>query len=599
MIYDGRDKGNYLDYDGPWPELFDLLLRADPTGLAVGILIHEMIETTIRGSKVRLERVLRERGFVEGLHKILGVRERLMATVEAPMQAFKARIDEAMVATSSKLGKCTDRELAICLRDAIFCLEQGLTLRWILCAGPAPQAAIKLSMNVLNYRDLGGFAEELRSSLPFGAHLARIGRSNTAIGIKMPGRVGFLSSLNLDWCGNVKEELDRNWTTNEDLDLGSGQLRYPQWIEQKYSGSFGGNSIQQLRYQSIADLPRDRLMWFAMLSEIAAMRMAPTEPDGVELAEVYALALPAPQQNQGNTNLPALIQPNWQTKALGLQEALESLKLTPWELRFLAPALEGRGTEDFLPSGGVNMVLPFDGGPSFPYDPNGEHRGERIEELGVVMGAIALSWVGTRSETEAVRWSVLRENLVRYLFAWGNLRFHDELEAAKPWFREKFMRALPEAIAWEGASFSEGTTSAVRGVCLYRQSPRHLTYKPLCFFSGGRRRVPSEATHTATFTPTSSKQIIKWLGLLGEDDLPEFLRGWQIDGSWACTDRHASPWDNAPKQSLPRAPVESHVRWSFSKPHDSDKILATVAFNAANVPEHVRAALPKPTSRVC
>jgi hypothetical protein len=55
LKFDGRDAGNY--HVSCWNDQAALLEAADPTGLALAMLLAEMIEATIKGSLVKLERI--------------------------------------------------------------------------------------------------------------------------------------------------------------------------------------------------------------------------------------------------------------------------------------------------------------------------------------------------------------------------------------------------------------------------------------------------------------------------------------------------------------------------------------------------------------
>jgi len=60
IIFDTRDYGNYSEHR--WDDTVAMLTKADPTGLAMGLLLDEMFEATINGASVKLSRLLREDG---------------------------------------------------------------------------------------------------------------------------------------------------------------------------------------------------------------------------------------------------------------------------------------------------------------------------------------------------------------------------------------------------------------------------------------------------------------------------------------------------------------------------------------------------------
>lgn len=58
VLFDTLDRGNYGGYH--WNKHVQMLQEADPSGLFTRMLLAEMVEATIVGSKVKLDRVLRE-----------------------------------------------------------------------------------------------------------------------------------------------------------------------------------------------------------------------------------------------------------------------------------------------------------------------------------------------------------------------------------------------------------------------------------------------------------------------------------------------------------------------------------------------------------
>lgn len=90
---------------------------------------------------------------------------------------------------------------------------------------------------------------------------------------------------------------------------------------------------------NIGQLARDRLIWLAMLVEMAQQQMESAADADVQLTETLVRALPDPSTN--GVNVPALITPNWSIGLPSLESAFESFGFAEWEKRFQRPALDG------------------------------------------------------------------------------------------------------------------------------------------------------------------------------------------------------------------------------------------------------------------
>lgn len=592
VLFNASDRGNYVGTY--WDQGLAELLKADPTGLAAGMMIREQLEATLCSSKVSLTRVLREEGFLAGLQTILDVQGEVDAAIAAPKAALMRKVDHALAALSPELGATSPLEMAICLRDAIHSMERGLTLRWLECdpdvsVGDAP---IALCNAVTAYPDIGTFVGALRSVMPAGAHLARIGLGQTAIGIKQHGRIAYLSSLSLSASGDVVQRRDDDYGV-EELDLDTPVDRYPAWttgtgfVEPQYSVRVPGGG--GLRYPTIASLPRDRLVWLAMVVEIATQRMSEADPGAVELAERLVLALPQRGLNgaQGAETLPALIKPNWRSADLTVADVLGDLELSSWELKFLAPALRDRTAAHFQPVSAGELLLHLDSG-TLLEAPGPQDEGDWVTDHVAVM-ALDPNWVGTRVETEAVARTLFVRNLASYLMAWGNRQWRLEWDAVKPGLRERFAAALPRALMATCGTVSVPAFTTLYGLHLHRQSPKHKTYKPLCFFSAsGRRGIKTEVTHVLHMQPVTAAEVVEVLGFESESDLPGFLQGWSRDCSWAADTRHGYV-----------GPAGTFARWAFAGVHSKSHVVEfSVAINVHNVPEAVAAhILAQPVSQ--
>lgn len=578
IIFDGRDHGNYLSYS--WKNHFDMLMGNDPTGLAAGMVLDEMFEATIVGATVKLSRVLREPGYLQRLQAILDVRQELLDAVHAPRLALMTRVDEALAQTCADLGRCSSREVAICLRDAIYSMDRGLKLRWLQFDPGAPaQAHVPLCASVTHHTDIAGFVAALRGPLPFGAHLARIGKRYTAIGIKQPGRIAYLSSLVLEIHG-ISESRAHDSHMAEALDLGTPTQRYPEWTSQPSTNrSLALQSEGVVIIDQIAKLPRDRLIWLAMVTEIVAQRMADTRPEDVELSEGLLLAMNRPPAS--DRQLPMVITPNWRVQELTIEGALAELQLTSWELGFLRPALEHYSVETFLPLGESDLALDVSDGRIRPYASDAsDFRGNEYKERNARIAAMPPGWAGTRAETEAIRHKLLLRNLADYLLAWGNERFRAEWDKAKPWIERQFKAAQPEALLAGCVRFEPPGMLTHNKIHLYTQSPRHTGFNPRCFFYGRKKEV----THVAHFQPRHSADLVEMLGLAGEQELPEFLRGWRRQTNWT-TDTATANWD--------KTPASTTRRWVFTR---EILVEGAVSLNVASVPAAVVECIQRDTA---
>lgn len=575
LFFDGRDRGNYL---GDLSEQIEMLFAADPTGFAVGMMLHEMIEATIEGTKVKLADVLRTDGFLDLVRKILTIKADLMAQLDAPLSNMLSRVNAALMVTSPAAGACSTRELAVCMRDAIHSLDRGLDMRWLRCdlkPSGGTGEGYALSLDIRQFESLAVFAEELITTMAFGAHLARIGEDFTAIGFKQPGRIAYLSTLKINEVrGNVIDGRSKDHLHAEALDLQTAVDRYPEWVtatsRQDGIGAeiiVSGRDSHQLDH--LSKLPRNRLIWLAMVVEMAGQRLANVQPGDVELSEllVRALALPAAATTPASTAL-TLRQPNWVAPEIDLEATFEGLHFSPWEARYLLPALSGLTGEHFLPTGERPMTLLLDAKSLVPY-----HREDDeflARQTRVRIDALSQQWVGTQAETLAVRATILRNNLARYLMAWGNRQFNADWTAALPWIKEQFIVAGAQAMNLGCVTFQQPNYYCPTPLRLYRQSPKHKGFRALCCIDG-----KSAVTHVAHFRPRNSADLVAMLGLEGESQLPGFLQGWARDCSWATTDL----WDGVYREHA----AQVNDRWDFID-EQQPIVEASIYFNAKNAP---------------
>lgn len=564
LHFDSRDRGNYGAYN--WEGTRRMLRRADPVGLAEAMLLQEMVEATLHGSKVVLHRLLREDGFLDHLKQILLIKERVTGLIAGRDEALRMKVTTALASISSDFGEPSAREVAICLRDAIYCTDTGLKLRWLVCDGGPLSGPVPLAEDVRQFESIAEFIDALRVELPFGAHLARIGRDFTAIGIKQPGRIAYLSSLGIDThSGQTAQDRAHGTQMAEAFDLDTAVQRYPEWV--KVSGGHGyGSSIVTTgdtdhQMNRLSQLPRDRLIWFAMTVELAVQRMAQTRAEDVCLTEALGNILPG----ERTSNLPAVIKPNFAIDTLTLERALETLELSEWELRFLAPALDGLSADTFLPQGpgpvGFRIdrrepcLWPVEFGGSLSFSQR-----EDIQNNAVRFTSVGTDWVGSKAEIDDARKVIFGRNLANYLLAWGNREFAALWEQSREWFVERLKSNLPEALNHPSVYLVGIDHYAASRVNLYHQSPRHRTYNPRCYFN-----PKSQVTHSLLVHPDTSGDLVGVLGLQGEADLPEQLRGWSRKLGWSTTDRHSrgSPYGTVERWDFRRRMAGSERRPSF------------------------------------
>ena len=582
ILFDTRDHGNYSEYK--WENTVAMLRKADPTGLAMGMLLNEMLEATINGSMVKLSRVLREDGFLAQLSAILEIKRNLDTEIAGPMSAFRAKMEASLSLVSDDFGVPTSLEVAVCLRDAIYSMDTGLSLRWLQCGAVAPASThIPLNFAVGHYPSLSEFLEMLRTELPLGAHLARIGNDKTAIGIKQPGRIAYLSSFGINVAmGTMQEHRASGYHMAENLDLDTAVERYPKWVTSSTSpGSqpaIPGQNTPEIDH--IAKLPRDRLVWLAMVVEMAAQRMAGTAPGDVQLAESLALALPD-KAAPAISGFPAVIKPNWQMDVPSLEEMFQSMEFSPWEQKFLRPALDGMTAETFMPRGLGQRIIKLDTREVidwFPEPSDDYFWKEKIKENTVSLVSISTDWIGDKEEMSAACRQLTGTNLANWLITWGNRRFKAEADSCKAWLVQRLKDNLPKALAAACVQLKPADFRLSNGFHLYGQSAKHKLYNPRCFFDS-----KSAVTDVALFYPCSSQDLLEMLGLESEDSLPDFMRGWSRSMSWASLPHNGSRTIQ---------PYSTGERWLFTNTGvvnraDSANLAATVCFNRENVQQYL------------
>jgi hypothetical protein len=575
ILFDSRDRGNYSAYN--WETTVQMLRRADSTGLAEALLLDEMVEATIAGSQVKLASVIREEGFVAKVSQILAIKADLHELIGPMQDALISHLETALSSVSEAFGTPASREVAVCFRDAIYCLDRGLKLRWIVCDAPSMAENVPLAHSVSQFADIAEFVDALRVTLPMGAHLARIGLHNTAIGIKQPGRIAYLSSMGINQqSGKMEENRANNYLMAESLDLDTAVERYPQWVTTTGSSGLGRQTVvhglQTHEMNDIRTLPRDRLIWLAMLVDMATQRMAKTDPASVQLTETMVNALPGALPSR----LPVIVKPNWVVDNLTLEAMFDSLGLSPWEQGFFRPALSRLSKDVFLPLGDRSVGLRLDTFELCDY-PESEfsshmnfHAAADARNQSIRMVTLSSDWVGDKAEIDAARRQIFGRNLVDFLMAWGNRQWTQFWNDQKDWFEATLAPRIDAVVRHPCVQRRAADYYGGSGPRFFKQNPKRKTYAPRCFFN-----VKSEVTDTLLITPQTSRDVVEILGLSGEDQLPEMLRGWSRAQGWTTGHSAEAP------------PYGTHARWVFRrKPNGlqgKGMLEATVSVNRANL----------------
>lgn len=525
LLFDTRDAGNY----GPYhiQQTWEMLERNEPTGVAAALLLAEMVDATLRLSKVALPRVLLEDGFIAKLQQLLALRNDIEAVAAAPRVELTSRLTEGLNALSSDFGEISPRELAIVLRDAVYSMAPpaGLTMRWLSFNAGAPSATqIPLARAVEQHESLPVFLDALRTDRPYGAYLAVIGTQlQTVVALKQPCGIAYLSSLAIDiHTGRLKEERAHNSHMAEKLDLDTMMERYPEWHTlRKDTRSSLPVTNQGLPPLSLSDLPRDKVLWFALVVEMARQKMAKQAADGVPvLAESMVRALAAPR----NT-LPAL-RANWGLPSENLADVLTSLNLPSWVLSHCAPALEGLTVETFLPQGEIQVGMNAQTKEIVPWLESSEcwglphgHQGFRATHIR--MCPVSAGLVGTQEELAAARRAILRKNLIAFIEFIVNIKTAQFwLEEGYAWFKAHLEPRVAIALQDPSVTFKPSHDNWYP-LHFYKQSPKHRTMRARCWFNA--KLEPDTWAH---ISPGSAEDLVRLLGLSGEEELPTFLQGW-------------------------------------------------------------------------
>jgi hypothetical protein len=573
VLFDDRDHYNYMGREvirGTFP----MLKRADPTGLAMGMLLNEMLEATIDGSQVKLSKLLRQKGFLAELGAILRIKADLDAMVLAPTVQFQDRIERLIGKVSADFGRPTTREIACCLRDAIYSMDRGLTIRWVRFDEVGSNEPVGLHEKIVECATVADFVESLKGSLPFGAYLAKIGHSNTAIGIKKPGRIAYLSSISIDsYSGQMMQRSDNEGHMRDKLDLQSPYERFPKWRnlsfkEDRYI------DVGDTGVVSIADLDRDVLIWLAMVIELAGQKMAEVEPGLIRLSETVKLASADAEQV---AKLPVLYRPNWTLHKPSLDSMLALLGFNePWMAGFFAEALVGMTADTFLPMGETQLGFCPQTRTYVRWPGELDKEYNFIERKEILKGrycftAVSHGIAGTEEEIDDAIKTIFARNLAQYLLTWGNEKFEILWKRDKPWFMKRIQKNLAKAIDLESTQIFSTYDKAQTGQTissLYTQSPKRQSFSPLCVFDGR-----SEVNAVARVAPQNAEELRQLMGLKSVNNLPDYLKLWSRDHDWMTSENQYG------------APFMIKGRWMFAdrkKGTPSTVLSALICFNTMN-----------------
>lgn len=534
ILFDSRDRGNYSEYS--MDAMFEMLCTEDPTGLAAGLLLEVMIDATIHGSKVTLANVLSGEGFLTRAREVLAIKQDLVALTAKPRDAFLALMGELLPRMNPEYAAPSLRELAITLRDACYTRSKGMKLQWLRCddVGNTMQPLpLRATDTVKKFETLSSFLRFLTHEAMPGAHLACVAHGATVIGLKYPGRVAFLSSLEMNThTGQPLEARASNYHMAESLDIDTPMERYPDWRKLFAAGQ---TEIP------LNALPSDRLLWLALLVEMMRGPMADASPDTVRLIATLHDALPAPQKR---SNVPALLMtPTWELKDYSLEQAFAELELPDWDRSIAAPGLAHVTAEQLMPVGTelcyLSTVAPYQFNPvkkdSFSNSVDKEFRRIHAE-----LRPLSPELVGSKEELDALRWDTLKHNLRIWLAAWGAHDLAQKVLAFLPEFDAAITHRVSELTRLPMATLRPITDNPPYfGLRFFVQSPRHTGYCPMSYFHPKKR-----ATHFYELTPKSPQDICQMMGDADTSRLPGWLQGWHVtEHSRAMhTPAHLMPW---------------------------------------------------------
>lgn len=527
ILFDSRDSTNYSDYE--WPRTVELLKAADPTGLAVAMLISAKIDATIACSQVKLLRVLEEPGFFDEIKEIHRIRQRLDDVLEGPLGVFMARVESLITKVSPDFAQPTKREIAVSLRDAIYCISRGMKMSWVQCDGEQPNAPVALHYKVAISDTLAGFVEMLKGDLPMGVHLAKIGPQATAIGFKKPGRILYLSSMHISvHSGRMGESQTQDKHMRDKLDLDGVDLRYPDWMT--FLGR--GKENEVATEPQLKMISRDCMIWLAMMVELTNQEIGRVKPSTIRLTESGKQAIS--HDSLVRSNLPVPYIPSWTLKMPTQAEVFDSLGFCEWEKKYLGKLLEGVEEGAFMPIGDDQLALRFDTKKQARVFKDGVEgydyfKSRELSENSTLLTSLSESIAGTQEEVERIALRIYQRNMSTWLMSLGNSLFRQHWDADQEWFKKRLAKNAEKALNHECASITEDRQK-MGAATVWEQSQKHTGFNALCFFN-----KKSKADTVGLLTPKTAKDIVAILGLKNEAALPEHLQGWSREQGWTTS----------------------------------------------------------------
>jgi hypothetical protein len=512
IYFDSRDHGNYGEYD--FPEKFEMLCQQDPTGLAAGMMLECMVQATISGSKVLLQDLLEVPFFLEKMEVIDLLRTEMAERIGEKRDAFVAAVTASLTQVIGTPQSPKTLEVAVCLRDACYSAAKGLKLNWLVCdeVTHTPQS-LPISGEARRYPTLPAFLLFLKNEALPGAYLACVGNGHTVIGLKFPGRIAYLSSLDVNmYSGQLLESRADNYHMAESFDLQTAVERYPDWRKLLPDNK---------EACPLTDAPRDRLLWLALVIEMTRQKMYAADPKSVLLSAVMLDALPAPMLHG---KLPALVsKPAWTIPDLSVTEAFASLQLTPWERKLLEPAISLVSVRDLLPVGHYKLHMSVSG-PIGYVEPRLRFGGDMDPEFAVCHAEItplSPELTGTLEQLKEVRAKMLVKNLTSWLETWAEHEIARNWVAMAPLFAEKVEARIPELLASPRRSLVDESMAPYGALRFFHQSPKHKGFCAMSYLNKKKR-----ATHAAVVHAKSAQQIADSMGI-AESELPAWLQGWE------------------------------------------------------------------------
>jgi hypothetical protein len=280
---------------------------------------------------------------------------------------------------------------------------------------------------------------------------------------------------------------------------------------------------EDAKITTVQQIPRDSIIWLAMMVELVNQEMGRVDPSTIKLSESARMAI-THGASERNT-LPVPYTPSWVYQPPALAEMLNSLGLSEWELTFLAPALTEIDPLDFIPVGDSRVGYHFIEKGITPR-PDRDSSGRWVQFISISEGI-----AGTQEEVQAVVRKIYQKNLADYLITWGNRQFAEHWRLDRQWFLEKLTDNAIKAMDAACSKVKLYDFERWSAPCVFKQSPKHKGFRPLCYITG--KGDCDVKTHVY---PQNANDIVEVLGLASMDELPVYLQGWSRDLGWTTTD---------------------------------------------------------------